>query len=155
MDENNGAEQIDRVYWTAILIGTYGFIIYIWFKLIQQILQNHQDIVKVRNNMSSRKKANKTFRHGWASEGKAKKEREINMEHKKQIKENIDYGDRNGKVLADFVKYATSHPRQRFWQLLRNWSGASYILFSRAMPESCDIGSNEEVDTFYWEGKEN
>lgn len=37
--------------------------------------------------MSSKKKANRSSRHGWASEGKAKKEKRINEEHRKQIEE--------------------------------------------------------------------
>ncbi len=52
---------------------------------------------------------------------------------------------RNSELLRDFVEYCASHPSQRFWQALRNWSGAEGILF-------CDgLG---DVDTFYWEGKD-
>lgn len=61
--------------------------------------------------------------------------------------------DKNGKVLADFVKYATSHPEQRFWQCLRNWARVYKILIEDNYPESNDIGSNQVVDTFYFEGK--
>ena len=37
--------------------------------------------------MSSRKKANKTYRHGWASEGKAKKERNLAKSHLQEAKQ--------------------------------------------------------------------
>jgi len=51
----------------------------------------------------------------------------------------------NKKVLADFVKYCKKYPEQRFWQALRNWSGADSVTFTR--------GTWDE-DTFYWDKKD-
>ena len=34
---------------------------------------------------------------------------------------------RNSKVLEDFTRYCIEHPEERFWQALRNWSGAAGI----------------------------
>lgn len=52
---------------------------------------------------------------------------------------------RNSKVLNDFIEYCSGHPTQRFWQALRNWSGADYVNFVRG---------TWELDTFYWENKD-
>jgi hypothetical protein len=56
---------------------------------------------------------------------------------------------RNGKVLQSFVTYCMTHPDERFWQALRNWSGAVFI---RAWRQT---GLEDEgEDTFYWEGRD-
>ena len=55
--------------------------------------------------------------------------------------------DTNSKLLADFVKYATSHPKERFWQALRNWARVDYIYIKDRM-----LGE-DIVDTFYWDTK--
>ena len=52
---------------------------------------------------------------------------------------------RNSEPLRDFVEYCANHPDQRFWQALRNWSGAEKIMFDDALVD---------FDTFYWEGKD-
>lgn len=52
----------------------------------------------------------------------------------------------NEDVLREFAAYCEANPEQRFWQALRNWSGASFVLVR--FPES-----EEAVDTFYWTGK--
>lgn len=57
--------------------------------------------------------------------------------------------DKNGELLADFVKYATSHPDLRFWQALRAWAVVDFI---RAGFGNSDDHTNCE-DTFYWEGR--
>lgn len=38
---------------------------------------------------------------------------------------------RNSKLLADFFDYCTTHPEERFWQALCNWSGHNYIYTSK------------------------
>lgn len=52
---------------------------------------------------------------------------------------------KNLELLDDFVAYCNGHQEQRFWQALRNWSGASYIKY-----EISTGGSNPQHDTFYW-----
>jgi len=49
---------------------------------------------------------------------------------------------RNSAVLASFATYCKDHPKERFWQALRNWSGYGWIMA-------------DNVDTFYWEGRDN
>lgn len=46
------------------------------------------------------------------------------------------------KLLTDFINYCKDYPEQRFWQALRNWSGASFIFY-------------DESDTFYFEDRNN
>jgi len=54
---------------------------------------------------------------------------------------------RNSEVLGSFVLYCQEHPKERFWQALRNWSGFAFILASHS-------GYFHSLkDTFYWEGK--
>lgn len=48
-------------------------------------------------------------------------------------------------ALDDFMVYIIDHPTERFWQALRNWSGADFIVFVRGMAE---------CDTFEWVGKD-
>ena len=55
------------------------------------------------------------------------------------------------KLLQDFTNYCNSHPKQRFWQALRNWSGYSSIYGAKDVP--CEYCSPELEDTFYKEGK--
>ena len=52
---------------------------------------------------------------------------------------------RNSEVLRDFIDYCASHPNERFWQALRNWSGYDYIITRNEM---------RDEDTFYWGGKD-
>ena len=54
--------------------------------------------------------------------------------------------DKNSKLLTDFVKYATSHPDERFWQALRNWVGVDFVEIRKTK-------ENFGKDTFYFEGK--
>ncbi len=59
---------------------------------------------------------------------------------------------RNSEVLADFVQYCTTHPDERFWQALRNWSG--YMAVGVTDTFSFDKGGYvDHRDTFYWEGR--
>lgn len=45
-------------------------------------------------------------------------------------------------LLASFVHYSFTHPEERFWQALRNWSEASALLWTRG---------GQPVDTYYCE----
>jgi hypothetical protein len=54
---------------------------------------------------------------------------------------------RNSELLESFMDYCLSHPEQRFWQALRNWSGWSFV-FVGNMGED---GLVHPVDTFHWE----
>jgi hypothetical protein len=63
--------------------------------------------------------------------------------------------NRNEKLLNEFIEYCKSHPDERFWQCLRNWSGQPFILASKdAVFEINDEDVSGIRDTFYWEGKE-
>ena len=57
---------------------------------------------------------------------------------------------RNSEVLEDFVNYCKTHPDQRFWQALRNWSEFDFILGSHEKPFQQPFPFQ---DTFYFEGK--
>ena len=50
----------------------------------------------------------------------------------------------NLKTLIDFRDYCREHPEERFWQALRNWSGADFILRG-----SGPVDDMELHDTFY------
>jgi hypothetical protein len=53
---------------------------------------------------------------------------------------------RNAELLEESARYCREHPEQRFWQALRNWSGASYV-------QVVAIGKKDLRDTFHFEGK--
>ena len=62
---------------------------------------------------------------------------------------------RNGEVLQSFIDYCVTHPDQRFWQALRNWSAVAFI-FASGVP-LCEIDmptAGVVEDTFYWEGRD-
>ena len=77
---------------------------------------------------------------------KVKSKREINEEEK------------NFRVAYEFYCYCRSHPELRFWQALRAWSEAPFILYSSHF----DVDMFDEkwreknkktldvADTFYW-----
>lgn len=55
---------------------------------------------------------------------------------------------KNKNLLKSFTEFCEAHPDQRFWQALRNWSGATFIFYST------DYHREEHgLDTFYWENK--
>ncbi len=54
---------------------------------------------------------------------------------------------RNSEVLAGFIAYCQAHPRERFWQALRTWSGWHFIMAASLDNTTC-------ADTFYWEGRD-
>lgn len=58
----------------------------------------------------------------------------------------------NDVVLDSFLRYCLEHPEQRFWQQLRNWSGAKFVLVA----EDYDLENNYWKgvrDTFFFNGK--
>jgi len=60
--------------------------------------------------------------------------------------------NKNVELLLDFMAYAVSHPDERFYQALRNWSGHNFILFSDKM-DAFDLDNIPKeygvTDTFY------
>lgn len=64
---------------------------------------------------------------------------------------------RNSKALDSFVEYCESHPQERFWQALRNWSKWNFILGTNTPPRDLVIdytGRGLVQDTFYLEDLE-
>jgi hypothetical protein len=61
---------------------------------------------------------------------------------------------RNSEVLASFVAYCESHPEERFWQALRNWTRYSLILAVPVGDGYLSDGDGFRYDTFHWEGKD-
>ena len=56
--------------------------------------------------------------------------------------------NKNSKLLKSFTAYCTKNKDERFWQALRNWSGATKIYYS-------DSGMHiDGDDTFFWEDKD-
>ena len=57
------------------------------------------------------------------------------------------------KLLKELTEYCETHPEERLWQAIRNWSGFGFILAS----ESEDIEELNDpkniVDTFYFTGR--
>jgi hypothetical protein len=52
----------------------------------------------------------------------------------------------NSRKLVEFIEYCLNHPEERFWQALRNWSGANFVL----MGERDNEGKFYDLkDTFY------
>lgn len=60
---------------------------------------------------------------------------------------------KNLPVLLEFVVYCTAHPEERFWQALRNWSGYPAILTGKSITALSGFGYEADLDTFYFEGK--
>jgi tripartite-type tricarboxylate transporter receptor subunit TctC len=63
--------------------------------------------------------------------------------------------NKNTKLLKEFTAYCKAHPKERFWQALRNWAKAEAICIARGWGKVVEDGvdSIEYVDTFYWEKK--
>lgn len=60
------------------------------------------------------------------------------------------YKPKNNELLQSFIIYCTQHPDQRFWQALRNWSGAPYIFMGDKLGAEVQGGR----DTFYFKDKD-
>jgi len=56
--------------------------------------------------------------------------------------------NKNHETLDSFIKYCDSHPEQRLWQALRNWSEENFIWASDERNSDPSF-----KDTFYWKGK--
>ena len=52
------------------------------------------------------------------------------------------------KTIQSFIDYADAHPEQRFWQVLRNWSGYNFIFGSMI---NANLEPPHLQDTFYIE----
>lgn len=51
------------------------------------------------------------------------------------------------ELLDSFISYCETHPEERFWQALRNWSEVNFLFVSReAKPDIPDL-----IDTFHCE----
>lgn len=62
----------------------------------------------------------------------------------KEKPEGQTHSYRSEPTLSDFVAFCRKHPELRFWQALRAWSEAEYIMYEK---------NGVLVDTFYWENK--
>lgn len=64
---------------------------------------------------------------------------------------------RHTKVLLDFIAYCNTHPTERFWQALLNWSGQNFILFSKfpARDYHVTFSTFELIDPYSFEGRDN
>lgn len=60
---------------------------------------------------------------------------------------------KNEVVLEAFFEYCVKHPEQRFWQAMRNFTGAKFILFA----DDIDVADPTKFvgckDTFFFEHK--
>lgn len=56
--------------------------------------------------------------------------------------------NKNIKLLLSFAKYCITHPDERFWQALRNWSDYNFIYVSGQSFDNIGL-----IDTFYFEDK--
>jgi len=55
----------------------------------------------------------------------------------------------NSELLKSFADYCKAHPKQRFWQALRNWSGWEFIYAGKTNSD----GDIDIDNTFYWREK--
>ncbi len=69
------------------------------------------------------------------------------------MKKEPEFKSQNHKVANDFYMYCMTHPKERFWQALRNWSGKNFIWTSKIQIGEMKKPANELEDTFYWDGK--
>jgi hypothetical protein len=56
--------------------------------------------------------------------------------------------NKNIDTLSDFMLYCQKHPNERFWQALCNWCNCRRISIQSL------ANMNEDIDTFYFEGKD-
>ena len=67
------------------------------------------------------------------------------------MKRNLHFSMKSQDLLNDFADYCLKNPEERFWQVLRNWSGKNFILASDA--SSYERRKELAEDTFYWEAR--
>jgi len=58
--------------------------------------------------------------------------------------------NRHHELLTEFTEYCKEHPQERFWQALRNWSGAFKVLIE--IPDG-NYQNPQRIDTFNFEYK--
>ena len=58
---------------------------------------------------------------------------------------------RDKEAKQAFIKYLKDNPQERFFQAVRNFSGASFIVVMDKVPQP----EKGEYDTFYWEAGNN
>ena len=58
--------------------------------------------------------------------------------------------NRNEELINDLATYCKEHPEQRFWQAVRNWSGAYKVILE--IPDG-DYSKSLAQDTFNFEHK--
>jgi hypothetical protein len=75
-----------------------------------------------------------------------RKEREDEARRNREAAKQVSVYMRSEPTLTEFVRYCQAHPNERFWQALRNWSEADFILYDNS-------AVTEPKDTFHWEGK--
>ena len=57
-------------------------------------------------------------------------------------------------LLNEFTQYCEENPEQRFWQALRNWSGASSVWRFECNNHGCEGDCEDGQDTFYFTTKD-
>lgn len=60
---------------------------------------------------------------------------------------------KNRKLLFSFIWYCLTHRDERFWQALRNWCDAAFILETNFAPTDFGKRDGWMKDTFYREGR--
>lgn len=72
---------------------------------------------------------------------------------KKEILNDEGVPSKNQKQLESFAEYCISHPNERFYQALRNWSGEEAIYFAKhtlsVLPNENTYQITDLRDTFY------
>lgn len=58
---------------------------------------------------------------------------------------------RNATILKMFVDFCEANPDLRFWQALRTFCGANYLIVAKDINHMTDEIEQWE-DTFHWEG---
>jgi hypothetical protein len=74
----------------------------------------------------------------------------VGVRLKKQIPQRMKVNlkrSKNASMVVQFAMYCAKHPKQRFWQSLRNWTGKAFI-YTSDLPH---IEDQTLQDTFYKE----
>jgi hypothetical protein len=63
--------------------------------------------------------------------------------------------NKNEKLLAEFTEYCKEHPKERFFQALRNWAKFPYLCWTDKYPDGGVFPEGTKGgDTFFWEKKD-